>query len=533
MANQPEDSRYILAVDHGTSAVKTAIVSTRGRIVGFESARTPTRLLPDGGVEQDPEDWWQALLATSKRLLGQRLVPPEAIEAVCVSSTFSTTVAVDESGRHLAEALTWMDARGAPHVKKVMGGAITVQGYSPWKLLRWIPRAGGGPTLSGKDDVAHVLFWKHERPEIYRKAHMFLGSKDYLNLRLTGKFAASYDSVMLFWITDIRDLRRVRYDDKLLRALGLDGARFPPLKASTDILGEIRPQVADEIGIPRGVRVVMGSPDLQSACVGSGAVRDFEGHIYVGTSSWLLCHVPFKKTDLLHTIASLPSAIPGKYFCANEQDTAGGCVAWLLEKIVFHQNELQSPTVPGDVYRRLDRIVARVPAGSNGVIFTPWLNGEKTPVDDKWIRGGFHNLSLGNNLDDLIRSVFEGVACNSRWVLGHVEKFVRRRLDPLSIIGGGAESPAWCQIYADVLDRTIRQVQDPIQSNARGAAFIASVALGAIRFEDIPELIPIAGVFRPNPENRKRYDALFREFLKIYRKNKAICRRVNQLPTPA
>jgi len=524
-----ENEKYILAVDHGTSGVKAAVVSARGRLVAFEFERTDTRFLPDGGVEQDPLQWWEALRTAARRLVSKNRVPVRDIAAVCCSSTFSTTVAVDRDGEPLAPAMTWMDGRGAPHVKRLLGGRVRIAGYSPVRLLQWIPRTGGGPALTGKDDIAHVLFWQHERPEVYRRAHMFLGSKDFLNLKLTGRLAASYDSVTLFWITDNRDIHNIRYDDRLIRTLGIHREKFPPLQASTDILGTVTAAFARETGLGPDVKVVMGSPDLQSACVGSGAVRDFEGHIYVGTSSWLLCHVPFKKTDLFHTIASLPSAIPGRYFCANEQDTAGGCLDFLIHNLVFHENELAAGPVPEDVYARLDRIVERVPAGSRGVLFTPWLNGEKTPVEDDRVRGGFHNLSLTTNLDHLVRSVFEGVAFNSRWVLQYVEKFVGRRLDPLNIIGGGAESDAWCRIFADVLQRTVRKVQDPIQANARGAAFIASAALGFLRFDDIPDRIPIARTFEPDPDTRRIYDPLFREFLALYKRNRPVYRRLHRL----
>jgi xylulokinase len=127
----------------------------------------------------------------------------------------------------------------------------------------------------------------------------------------------------------------------------------------------------------------------------------------------------------------------------------------------------------------------------------------------------------------LIRAVFEGVAYNSRWLLGVVEQFVKRRMDPLNMIGGGAQSDIWCQIYADVMDRTVQQVYDPIQANARGAAFIAAVGLGYITFDDVPKLIKISKVFHPNPENRSTYDELYMEFLNIYKTNKPLYSRLN------
>jgi xylulokinase len=271
----------------------------------------------------------------------------------------------------------------------------------------------------------------------------------------------------------------------------------------------------------------MGSPDIQAAAVGSGAVRDFEGHLYVGTSSWIVAHVPFKKTDVVHGIASIPCSNPDKYMIVNEQETAGAVLTYLKENILYHQDELLKEEALPDVYKIFDKIAESVPAGSNGVIFTPWLNGERTPVEDNSVRACLYNLSLGNTREDIVRAFLEGVAFNQRWALKYVEKFMGRPMNPIHMVGGGAISDIWCQIHADVLNRTIKQVKDPIQTNARGAAFIASVGLGYMTFDDIPNYIQINNTFEPNPENRKIYDRLFAEFLNIYKHNKAIFKRLN------
>lgn len=519
---------YILAIDHGTSGVKTSLISVYGQVVASDFEKTPIHFLPNGGAEQDPEDWWKALVATSKRLVHRGVVPADAIEAVCLSSTFSSTVAVDAQGRHLANSLTWMDSRGAPYVAEVMKGFPSVMGYGLFKVLECVKKTAGAPSLSGKDDVAHVLLWKNEFPQVYEKTFMFLPSKDYLNLRLTGEFAASFDSIHLFWATDTRDIHRVHYDDRLIRILGLEREQLPPLRGSTDILGPLLPAVADEIGLPRNTKVVMGSPDHQCALVGSGAVREYEGHVYIGTSSWVQCIVPFKKADAIHQIASLPTAIPGKYQSANEQDLAGGCLGFLGDNILFHRNGLVSGEAPENPYAVMDEVARRVDPGSHKLIFTPWLNGERTPVDNTTLRGGLYNISKTTNLDHIVRAFLEGVAYNTRWSLRYVEKFVKRPLNPLNIVGGGARSDVWCQIFADVLDREIRQVRDPLQANARGAAFIASVGLGHITFDDIPDLIAYENIFVPTSANRGIYDELFGSFLEIYKNNRGMFARLNR-----
>ncbi len=527
MKERGRDERHVLALDHGTSGVKVALVNGHGSIVDFEFEPTPTFHFPGGGAEQNPEDWWRAFIDATKKLLGRRRVRRDSITAVAVSSTFSSTVAVDRSGRALMNCLTWMDSRGAPCVKELVSGFPTVMGYNIFKMLRWIRHTGGGPSLSGKDDIAHVLLIKERHPEIYDATHAFLSSKDYLNMRLTGEIAATHDSVMLFWVTDTRDIHNVRYSASLASEMGVDLEKLPPLVRSIDVIGKLRKEVAAELGLGREVQVVGGSPDHQAALVGSGAIRDFDGHVYIGTSSWVECLVPFKKTDLFHSIASLPSAIPGRYQCINEQDIAGGCLSFLLRNIIQHKNEFYQGKNPKRPYDLLNSMASRVGPGSDRLIFMPWLNGERTPVDSTTLRGGFYNISLTTTADHFARAVLEGVAYNTRWSLGYVERFTGRRMDTLNIIGGGAMSSLWCQIFADVFNRRIRQVRDPIESNARGAAFIAAVGLGWISFDDIPGLVQYEGVFEPDPQNRKIYDELFQVFLSIYKKNAGIFNRLN------
>lgn len=529
MTEHPEkSSKYILAVDLGTSGPKSALVSTHGEVVDHEFEETRLYLLPEGGAEQRPEEWWDAVLKTSKRVLGKGLVPVDDIVAVSCTAQWSGTVPVDRDGRNLMNAVIWMDSRGSRPIQDITGGLIKVEGYGLLKLMKWLRLTGGAPEQSGKGPLAHILYIKNRFPEIYEKTYKFLEPKDYINFLFTGEFAASVDSISLHWLTDNRDISNITYSNQLIKMSTIDREKLPDLKQAVDILGPIKKEIAEELGLNKDVVVVTGTPDVPAAAIGSGAVRDFEGHLYIGTSSWLTCHVPFKKTDIFHSMASLPSAIPGRYFVANEQETAGACLTFLRDNIIYHRDELLREGQVPDVYKIFDKIVENTPAGSDKVIFTPWLYGERTPIESHTVRAAFFNQSLKTTREHLIRAVFEGVAFNSRWLLGYVEKFIKKRLDAINMIGGGANSDVWCQIHADVFDRTIRQVKDPIQANLRGAAFVGAVALGYLAFDEISGLTQIETTYTPNPENRKIYDELFKEFLNIYKRNKGIYARLNR-----
>ena len=327
LVNDPKPSDTTLAIDLGTSGPKVALVSVQGEVVACEIEKTPVELLPGGGAEQKPDDWWRAICKATRRLLARPEAAERTIAGVCCTTQWSGTVAVDRDGRPLGNAIIWMDARGAPYIRQITSGPVRIEGFGADKLWKWIRLTGGIPGQSGKDPIAHILYLKHEKPDIYHATHKFLEPKDYLNLRLTGCYAASFDSIILHWVTDNRHIDRIDYHDGLLKMAGLERETLPDLKKAVDILGPLLPDAAEDLGLPSGLPVVMGTPDLHSAAIGSGAVRDYEAHLYIGTSSWLTCHVPFKKTDLLHNMASIPSAIPGRYFISGMPPSRGMCSA--------------------------------------------------------------------------------------------------------------------------------------------------------------------------------------------------------------
>jgi len=204
-------------------------------------------------------------------------------------------------------------------------------------------------------------------------------------------------------------------------------------------------------------------------------------------------------------------------------------LTYLRDNILYHKDELlQEADVP-DIFKVLDQIAARVPAGANGVIYTPWIWGERAPVDDQTVRAGLYNLSLNNTREDIIRAFLEGIAFNTRWLLKPVEKFLGHKVESINIVGGGAQSDVWCQIFADVLNVEIRQIADPVYANARGAAWIGTVGLGKINFGDVPGLVKIKQAYQPRSANRALYDERFGTFTMIYQQMKSVYQKMNGL----
>jgi xylulokinase len=518
---------HVLAVDLGTSGCKVALVSARGKVSAWAFHPVDTLLFPGGGAEQRPDDWWSTFLSASKEALAAAPELRESIVAVCCSTQGEGTVAVDAKGKALGNAILWMDARGAEYLKSITRGFINVAGYAPWKVWRWIRLTGGAPSLTGKDPASHMLYIKHVLPDIYKATAKFLNVLDYMNLCLTGRCVASSDSILTSWVTDNRNPDNIVYHDGLVKGSGIERDKFPDIVKCSDVIGELKADVAAELGLKSGVKVVAGAIDTPAAAVGSGAVEDYAAHLYLGTSSWLAAHVPFKKTDIISSMASVPCAVPGHYLLTALQATAGGNLTFLRDRILYHKDELLREEAAPDVYKIMDRIAAKTPAGSHGVIYAPWIYGERAPVEDRLVRAAIINISLENSREDIIRAMLEGIALNTRWLLDYFERFMGRKTDAIRAVGGGANSIVWCQIFADVMDRPVWKMADPIQANVRGAALIAAAGLGLIKFAEIPKFVECDTVCTPNPEHRAIYDKHFRELIAYYKQTKPIYHRLN------
>jgi xylulokinase len=331
-------------------------------------------------------------------------------------------------------------------------------------------------------------------------------------------------------VVDNRQWGRLEYNQELLNLAGIEKKKFPELIPNDGIVGTLDPSVAEDLGLLSSTRVVAGIGDSNASTIGSGAVRDFEAIIYIGTSYYMNCHVPFKKTDINHMMGSLPSPFPSKYMLFAEQGTGGRCVEYYLKNIVYPNDEFNTGPMPEDAYERFDTIASRAPAASGGVLFLPWLNGSIAPSENPHVRGGFVNLSLKTTRTHMTRAIMEGLAYNNRWTHGAAEKFIDRPITSFRFSGGGALSNVWSQIHADVLGTQIHQVDDPINTTVRGTALLALVSLGYRSIDEIPELIKIKQVFEPDEANRAIYDKMYTQYRELYKRNRKVFAALNRSP---
>jgi xylulokinase len=537
VASSPADA-WILAVDLGNGGPKAAVVALDGEVVATALRAVHVTIGLDGAATQDAVEWWDRLVEAVREVVATAGAAPGGLHSVAITGQWGSTVPVDAQGRPVGEVLLWADTRARDLVRDVVGGPLNVSGFAPHKVLPFLRITGGAPTPSGADPTGHSLLLRERFPEIYARTATLLEPVDYLGLRFTGRAAATPASMILSWLTDNRRGAAPSYVEQLVLKARRDRARLPELLPTGSVLGPLLDEVADELGLVAGVPVICGVPDLHAAVLGSGAVAPYETHLAVSTTQWVSARVPFKRTDVFHSIATVPGLDPDFPVIANNQETGGAALQWLREQIIAPHDGLlgggsgigasgAASEVLEPTFEELLSLAATAPAGCEGVIFTPWLNGERSPVEHKQTRGAWLNLSLRTDRATLVRSVLEGVSYNARWLVDHYEKFLKRPVPRVRILGGGAQSALWCQIYADILERPVEQVSDPRHAQLRGVALWSRICLGELTLEDVPALVPVAETFVPDAHARAAYREGYAEFAKLQATLKPFHERLN------
>jgi len=523
-------TKYIIAHDMGTSANKAVLVDVQGNIIGSTRKDYPIYHPKPGYAEQDPDEIYDAVCATTTEVIKRSRIDKEDIVGITFSSQVQSVVPVDKDGRPLTRSMNWLDTRSADVMREKVWTLPRVMGYNIFHLIRFLRITGGGPGLAGKDPIAKIIWLKEKQPEIFKQTHKFLDIKDYIIYRLTGRYVTSVDVAYVWWLLDTRDRNNYRWHPKLCQVAGITEERLAEVLPSAAKAGELTAKAAEQLDLSPGTTVVNGAGDLASAALGSGAIDEGLLHVRIGTSGGVAGHFRKRKIDLPHYAGCIGSAFPDKYYLGiGHQETAGLCLEWLKNKVLYHEEQLQEEAHVSDVYQLLDRLAEEAPVGSAGLIFTPWMYGERCPINDDSVRAGFHNLGLNHGREHLIRAVLEGIAFNTRWALETLENLYQP-VDCIRVIGGGAKSDTWCQILADVTNHKVLQIENPQLAGARGLALLASMTLGYLENEQqIAEHIHPQNEFIPQPQNREVYDRMFSEFKSLYKQNKSWYKRMNRV----
>ncbi|HPW99696.1 MAG TPA: FGGY-family carbohydrate kinase [Sedimentibacter sp.] len=526
---------YVITYDIGTSGIKTCIFEISDTIKLIASAVENYKLYIDnnGGAEQDPDELYNAMCSTTQKVLSYGITKEE-IQGISFCSQMQSLVLVDTDGRALRRTMSYMDQRAYLEMKEGIGKGIRISDLNIFKLLKSI-RITGAVAASAKDPVWKYKWVKKNEPDIFKRVYKWLDVKEYLILQCTDRFVMTKDSAFGTLLYDVRDGKNC-FSREMCKMLGVNYEHMPEILKSSDMVGGLTKKAAEKLGLQEGTPVYGGGGDASLIGIGAGAAGIGNTYIYSGTSAWVSTVVKKRAIDLTSMMASIVGADDDSYNYFAELETSGKCLEWVkdhlaldeiniyLEKVSVSDSE-ESKFV--SLYDFMMEEIKDVPAGSNGVIFTPWLHGNRCPFEDSNARGMFYNISLETGKRDMIHAVIEGIAYHLRWMLEEQKKKVKTS-DTIRFAGGGALAPLTCQTLSDVLGCKIETVDNTQNAGALGAAVIAALGMGLLdHIEEANNLIKVKDVYYPNPLNKEVHDRNFNVFKLLYKNNIKTFRMIN------
>ena len=490
--------QYLLAHDLGTSGNKATLFDADGQMVGSETCAYDTHYFNDNWAEQDPADWWEAVCRSSRKLLAR--IDPSDVAAVGLSGQMMGCLCVDCRGRPLRPSIIYCDQRAQSQTDRMLERIDSAEMY---RICGHRP----SPSYS----IEKLAWIKDNEPDVYAATEVMLNAKDHVNFRLTGETATDASDASG---TNAFDLNSYRWSERIVEAAGVDGRMLPPVKQSTDVLGTVTRTAAEATGLREGTPVVVGGGDGVCAGVGVGCVRPGLAYNYVGSSSWIALTVEKPIPDARMRTMSWAHAVPGYLQPSGTMQTAGAALAWIKNEIC--KAETQWATAEAvEAYQLIDRQVESAPAGSGGLLFLPYLLGERSPRWNPNAKGAFVGLTLAHSRADVLRSVLEGITFNLEIILGIFRKEID--IESMIVVGGGAKGAVWRQMMADIYNVEIRKPNYLEEATSMGAAIIAGIGGGLFDgFDVIDRFLEIEAVHRPDAANREVYRQMMPIFDQCY-----------------
>jgi xylulokinase len=492
---------YILAHDLGTTGNKASLYNCAGEVLASAFQGYGLELPRVNWVEQNPEDWWQAVCVSTQQLLSAAKVKPDAIACIVFSGQMMGCVAVDRQARPLRNALIWADMRAVEEAQSIIDGVGMERAYQIT-----------GHRASSSYSGAKILWVRNQEPDLFRQTHKFLHAKDFVVARLTGNFVTDYSDASG---TNLYDLRAGDWSDEILDAVHLGRAVLPELHASTDVVGDVMARVAEEVGLAAGTPVVIGGGDGCCAATGAGVVAEGSAYNYIGSSSWIALATKEPIFDPQMRTFTWAHLMPGMFSPCGTMQAAGGSYQWLRDNFCLPE-KTAAAGLGLSPYELMNAQAEQSPPGANGLLFLPYLLGERSPRWNPKARGGFIGLTMKHNRADMIRAGLEGITYNLRVILEAFQE-QNARIDAMRVIGGGARGRVWRQIMADIYGMPVLRPALLEEATSMGAAVAGGVGVGIFPDFSIAErLAPIVDTTLPNPANKARYDRMHDLFNRAY-----------------
>ncbi len=493
--------RKIIAWDLGTGGSKASLYLETGECIAKTFISYDTYYPHQGWHEQRPQDWWDAIVKGTKQLIEESKVDKNDIVCCGISGHSLGTVCISKDGTLLNPSTPiWSDGRAVKQANAF---------FKTYDKDRWYMKTGNGFTPAFY--TAFKLMWYREnQPDLFGSIDKVIGTKDYINYRMTGRLCTdpSYASGCGVW-----NLKNWKYDDELIEAMNFDKSIFPEVIASTDIVGPIIPEVADELGLSHDIKIVSGGVD--NSCMALGAMAYKEGRVYnsLGSSSWIAVSSQEPVLDVKVAPYVFTHVVPG-YYASALCVTAGGTAFRWMRDVMCREFVEQAEREDTDVYDLMTEEAKKSTVGANGLIFNPSLGGGMPMNKSYNLRGAFLGLDLIHTRADIIRASMEGITMGLRSCLDELKKLTPIG-DEMLLVGGGSKSSFWRQIYADIYKVDVLKSNIDQQAAALGAAACTAVGTGLWdSFDKIDELHHIERRVSPIAENAEKYDKI----MEVYNK---------------
>ena len=490
--------KYLLAHDLGTSGNKATLFTTEGKLVKSTVYSYGTDYFNSNWAEQDAGDWWDAVCSTTKEIL--QGIDRELVAAVSFSGQMMGCLCVGKDGEPLRKSIIWADQRAVKEADYIIDRIGNKRFY---RIT--------GHRISPSYGIQKLMWIKNNEPEIYEATHKMLNSKDYIIYKLTGRYVTDFSDATG---TTAFDLNTYKWSDEIISVTGIDADKLPELKPSTYVAGGVTRLASEQTGLAEGTPVVCGGGDGVCATVGAGCIREGMAYNVLGSSSWISMTSEKPIYDDQMRTFNWAHIIPGFVAPCGTMQAAGVSYSWLKNEICTSETEeaLRRGVSP---YELINEEIEKSPAGANGLIYLPYLLGERSPRWNPNAKGAFIGLKMEHKRADVLRSVLEGVTLNLDIILKVLSEHTP--ITEITAIGGGAKGRVWRQILADIYGIPVLKPNVLDEATSMGAAVTGGVGAGVFKdFSVISRFIEITDVQEPVESSRLTYEAVKPIFEECY-----------------
>jgi D-xylulose kinase len=493
--------KFILAHDLGTSGNKSTLISPDGEIIAHTTYQYSTIFLKQHWVEQNPNDWWDAVANASKQLIAEAKIDPKQIACITFSGQMMGAVPVNHKGEAVRNAIIWADMRSAQKTETI---AEKIGMKEHYEIT--------GNRLSPSYSAAKINWIQENEPTVHKETFKYLQAKDYIIAKLTGKFATDYSDASG---TNLLNIKKKEWSEELIKLWQIDDEKLPEILPSTAVVGEVHSKAAEETGLMPGTPVVMGGADGCCAALGAGAIDEGDIFNYIGSSSWISFSSSRPVFDQEMRTFNFIHLDENKYIPIGTMQAAGTSFQWLRD--ILFQDVLKTDAAK-NIYEMMNEEAESSPIGSNQLIFLPYLMGERSPWWNPNAKGSFIGLTINHKRSDLIRAVLEGISMNLKLIFDALQENYDRPFQDIWLFGGGAKSRIWRQMLADLFGVTIRIPKILDETTSMGAAVAGGVGVGLLKDLTAAKAWCVeAESFEPDQHNHQSYQTALKAFEQVYK----------------